>query len=243
MEPLRIIEHIEQSASLPSGSGDRFAGYAVIGLPFRSGHVLAMRRFPASSLGPGYISIWHRKPDGHWTFYSTVAPQQSCSRYFGNQVEEDVHAPIGIQWKGPHHFSVSIEGSHRLTWNVVLKETLPSRLMNAAARLVPEPWWRKQFVLRAMALAAQLALHTGRLNLSGRTPNGQKFIANPQQVWLVASSQAVVDGVDLGPAGPLHEQARLNDFLIPQRGIFAVARAFLEKTETASRPLHKRLGV
>jgi C4-dicarboxylate-specific signal transduction histidine kinase len=33
MEPRRIIERIEESPSLPSGPGDRFAGYAVIGLP------------------------------------------------------------------------------------------------------------------------------------------------------------------------------------------------------------------
>ena len=49
MEPREIILNIEKSASLPLGKGDRFAGYTVIGLPFRSGHVLALRRFPASS--------------------------------------------------------------------------------------------------------------------------------------------------------------------------------------------------
>jgi hypothetical protein len=48
MEAREIIQKIEKSASLPLGSGDRFAGYAVMGLPFRSGHVLALRRFPAS---------------------------------------------------------------------------------------------------------------------------------------------------------------------------------------------------
>jgi hypothetical protein len=47
MEPRHLIQRIEETASLPSGSGERFAGYAVIGLPFRSGHVLALRRFPA----------------------------------------------------------------------------------------------------------------------------------------------------------------------------------------------------
>ena len=31
--------------AIPDGSGDRFSGYAVIGLPFSSGHVLALRRF------------------------------------------------------------------------------------------------------------------------------------------------------------------------------------------------------
>ena len=50
MEAREIIRDIEESVSLPAGRGERFAGYAVIGLPFRSGDVLAMRRFPASSI-------------------------------------------------------------------------------------------------------------------------------------------------------------------------------------------------
>jgi hypothetical protein len=84
MELRKLIRHIEEAPSLPAGKSERFAGYAVIGLPFRSGHVLALRRFPASSVGPGYTSIWHRDPRGSWTFYSTVPPEQSCSRYYGN---------------------------------------------------------------------------------------------------------------------------------------------------------------
>jgi hypothetical protein len=46
-------------------------------------------------------------------------------------------------------------------------------------------------------------------------------------VWVVESSHAIIRGLDAGPLGPLAEQARLRDFLIPQRGVFAVVRAFL----------------
>jgi len=53
------------------------------------------------------------------------------------------------------------------------------------------------------------------MNLAGRTPNGQEFVASPRQVWLVKSSQAIIRGADAGPEGPLAEQ---RDFLIPQRG-------------------------
>src|SRR5262245_60468590 len=118
MDTREIVQRIEASASLPSGEGDRFAGYGVIGLPFRSGHVLALRRFPASSLGPGYTSIWHRNPAGHWTFYSTVAAEQSCARYFSSQGEENVSAQARIEWKGPDHFRVIVEGPRPLTWDV-----------------------------------------------------------------------------------------------------------------------------
>jgi hypothetical protein len=72
------------------------------------------------------------------------------------------------------------------------------------------------------------------MNLAGRTPNGQEFVANPRQVWLLKSSHAIIRGVDAGPVGPLAEQARLRDFLIPQRGVFAVVRAFLGTASSVS---------
>jgi hypothetical protein len=73
------------------------------------------------------------------------------------------------------------------------------------------------------------------MNLTG-TPNGHEFIANPQRVWLINSSHAVLNGMDLGPVGALDRQARLDDFFIPQRGLFALARAFL--ANAASRSIH-----
>ena len=183
---------MEEDASLPTGSSERFAGYAVIGLPFYSGHLLALRRFPASSLGAGYSSIWLRDPSGKWTFYSTVAPEQSCSRYFGGEVEENVHAQVHIDWSGPDEFRVLVEGLRPLIWEVKLTTTIASCL--SVARLVPDSWWQKRFMLRVMALAGRFLLGAGKMNLAGRTPNGQEFIANLQLVWLVKSSRTVVNG-------------------------------------------------
>ena len=99
--------------------------------------------------------------------------------------------------------------------------------MNAAARLVPEPLWQTRMILKTMGHAARFVLGTGKMNLVGRTPNGHEFVANPQRMWLVDSSRAVINGTDTGPVGALSQQASLNEFLIPQRGVFAVARAFL----------------
>ena len=45
METREIIRHIEEDASLPTGISERFAGYAVIGLPAVRAHDLALRRF------------------------------------------------------------------------------------------------------------------------------------------------------------------------------------------------------
>jgi hypothetical protein len=231
MKPREIIRSIEESAALPAGTGDRFAGYAVIGLTFRSGHVLALRRFPASSVGPGYTSVWHRDPTGNWTFYSTVPRQQGCSRYFDSLVKREIVTPIDIVWTGSEQFRVLIGNS--VQWELTLSQSTLSRLMNIGARVVPDEWWRKTMMLKIMGYAARVGLRTGKINLSGKTPNGNQFIANPRRMWLIDSSRAIVDRIDLGPVGALDQQANLNDFLIPQRGIFAVVRAFLEAPEAA----------
>ena len=85
MQPARIVEDLERDAELPRGSEERFFGYGVMGLPFRSGHVLGLWRFPASSIGPGYGSVWHRDPAGRWTFYQDQPAELACTRYFGGQ--------------------------------------------------------------------------------------------------------------------------------------------------------------
>ena len=227
MDPRELVRSIEATASLPAGVGDRFAGYSVMGLTFASGHVLALRRFPASSVGPGYTSVWHRTPAGLWTFYSTVPAVQGCERYFGGEIESNVCAPIRVDWQGPSHLRVLVETRQPIDWYMTLCETPVSRMMNAAARKIPDRWWRNRFVLRMISLASSVALDIGWINLSGLTPNGQRFLANPQRLWLVGASRAFINGVFAGEMAPLAEQPRLGDFHIPQRGIFAVGRSFL----------------
>jgi hypothetical protein len=79
-----------------------------------------------------------------------------------------------------------------------------------------------------MGKAAGSLLGAGRIRLVGQVPNGQRFIANPRHLWIIASSQATLNGQDLGRVRPLPEQESLGDFWIPQRGIFALAQASLE---------------
>src|SRR5215217_6712147 len=105
-EPAEIVRELEAHAELPPGSEERFFGYGVMGLPFKSGHLLGLRRFPASSIGPGYRSVWHRAPDGRWTFYQDQPPEMACTRYFGDEVDEVREGPIEIEWTGPRALAV-----------------------------------------------------------------------------------------------------------------------------------------
>jgi hypothetical protein len=227
MEPREMVRRAEARAALPSGNDERFTGYGIMGLPFRSGHVLAMRRFGASSVGPGYTSIWHRAASGAWTFYADVAPRLSCTRYFGAMAARAIETPITIAWTGPDRFTIAAI-AERLEWEVRVGATFATRLMNAVGTLMPDAAWRNPALLGAMEPLAGALLGVGRVGLHGRAPNGQRFVANPLTVWAIVESRAVLAGEDLGPPGPVEPQARLGDFWVPQRGIFALGRAFFE---------------
>lgn len=235
-EPRDLAEQTEQTGQLPEGIEERFAGYGVMGLPFTSGHVLCMRRFPASSVGSGYTSVWHRNPHGLWTFYSNVPPLEACNRYFGSAVGEAIIKEIQITWNGPRSFTIGIDEENELAWEVQLAPTLATRTMNTVGSLMPNVLWQKPWALSLMGMVASRVLRAGRLTLHGKVPNGQWFIANPRLMWFIVSSKATIRGSDLGNLGPAQPQARLGDFWIPQRGIFVIGRAFFEPFD-ASRHL------
>jgi hypothetical protein len=233
MEPREIAEGLERRAELPGGDGERFSGYAVMGVPFAAGDVLALRHFPASSLGAGYTSVWHRDPDGRWVFCQDVPPHEGCSRYFGSALDGSLGGQIRIVWSGPREFTVAVEGGLHLNWRLSLTQTPGVRLLNVASQVLPGSFWQSPSALKLMGRAAGSLLGAGRISLVGKVPNGQQFIANPRHLWIIASSQATLDGRDLGSVRPLPAQDSLGDFWIPQRGIFAAANAFLETFDPA----------
>jgi hypothetical protein len=228
-DPRELVAEIEASPSLPGGSDERFSGYGVMGLPFGSGHILALRRFPASSVGPAYRAVWHRDPAGRWTFFQDVLPELGCARYFGASVAEVLPATIDIGWGGPRQLSVTVaNGRRRLDWSVSLTSSLITKLMSVAGSRLPEGVWRHRLFLAGMGRVAGPMMGAGKVRLAGLAPNGHRFIANPHLVWFVADSKATLDGVDLGAIGRSPTPGRLADFWLPQRGVFAIGTAFFK---------------
>jgi hypothetical protein len=225
--PRHLVEEIEAAPALPPGLDERFNGYGVMGLPFISGHVLAMRRFPVTSVGPGYTSVWHRNPQGEWMFYATTAPQLACSRYFARDALASIQTDVRITWLAPARFRVVVPAAS-LEWELTVGQTVATRLMNAMARFLPGAAWRNPVFLAAMGRMAGPVLGVGRVGLYGTVPNGQRFIANPRVLFRVLASRAIVAGTDFGPPGPVSPQAQLGDFWIPQHGMFAIGQAYFE---------------
>ena len=236
-EPKDLVDRLEQGTELPSGNEERFAGYGVLRVPFTSGDLLAMRRFPTSSLGESYTSVWHRNPQGRWTIYTSVAPQLACPRYFGSAIDETGVREIEISWRSPRDFTLSIEEDPALEWHLSLGQTPATRLINAVVGVLPDALWRKEAVLKAMGKAGGLMLRAGRLPLAGQVPNGHRFALNPTHIWMIQSSTARMSNQDLGSVGPLAVQTRLGDFWIPQRGMFVIGRAFFEPLDPARHAL------
>lgn len=215
----------ERHPQLPPGSEERVAGYGVMGQPFASGHVLGLRRWTASSVGEQFASVWHRDPSGSWRFYESAQPQVACSRWFGHGVEESVVVPIEVQWDGPEQLHVT--AGEIVDWHLTLAASPMTRVMSAMGGSLPLAAWRSPRMLGAMGAMASATLGVGKVSMTGLTANGLPFDANPMRIWRVVDSRATIDGADAGPPAPLPEQARLGDFWIPQRGIFAMGRVFV----------------
>jgi hypothetical protein len=225
MTPRERAHKSEAELLLPNGTEERFNGFGVMGLPFSSGHVLALRRFAASSVGPGYTSVWHRSPNQGWIFYADTDPQLSCTRYFGKQATHAYVTPITITWLDDYSFEVKIE-SAKLYWYVKVKATPATIAMNAIGNLLPAVAWKNEFILGLMGKVAGFVLGLQKVGLSGKVPNGQHFIANPKVLWSITESRANIAGKDLGTPFSLSQQARLGDFWIPQKGILAFGQAY-----------------
>lgn len=231
--PRDAVQAVLDNPVLPAGDDERFAGFGVMGLPFESGHYLALRQFPTASFAPAYLSVWHRDPAGDWTFYATTPAEQSCARYFSSAAGNGaVRCDIDVTWITPWWFRVTIPGL--LEWSVHMESTFASRMLTKVAGRLPEAAWTNRSMLGVIGRIAGMALGAGDIRLAGAAPNGQHFMVAPRKVWTVSASRAVLGGEDLGPIGPLPEQARLADFRPPQAGLCVIGTGHFENFDATA---------
>lgn len=231
-----LVAQAEIRSELAPGTAERFAGYALMSLPFSSGYVLGLRRFPVTSIGPGYTSVWLRTPAGAWTIYTTVDASVSCPRYFGGALESTSVHKIEVEWSGERTFIVTIGDEVDLRWSVTLAATPMTRIMSRAASSLPDRFWESERFLTTLGAVAGPSLRAGRIAMTGKTPNRQLFKASPRRMWIVESSRASIHGEDLGVIEPLTRQTRLGDFWMPQRGIFMIGGATFDPLEAGVDP-------
>jgi len=224
--PRRLAEALERSRVPPRGDGDRTVGYGTPGVSYGSGDVLAFRRATCSSFGPPFTSVWHRDPEGRWTFYVNVEPSRSCPRFYGPAVDHVVVTDIDLRWTGIDVVCLAVPG-RRIGWSLRMKGTLPTRLVNGLSRLVPGPVWAVPGVPDLVGRVAGRLLGARGIRLSGTVPSGWRYGVEALRVWRVEGSAAVIDGRELGqPIDRLRtpDDDGADPFAVPDRGLFMAAR-------------------
>ncbi len=107
-------------------------GWGVFGLPFDSGHVLALHVFPENDFSP-YRTVWHRDPGGRWSIH-VDGPRldTACPRYYGPACTFTGYARIGLTWSGPATLRVTMD-SPALEWTLTATSTRLLDLLNTCA--------------------------------------------------------------------------------------------------------------
>lgn len=198
-------------------------GWGVFGLPFDSGHVLALRVFPQSSFGP-YRTVWHRDPGGSWSIHADARNvDHACPRYYGPACEHVGAARIDLQWTGPRTLRVTMDAP-ALDWTVTATRSPLLGLLNPLSAALPLSSWRPRALVRARERLAQ-ALGMGRLQMAGVMPSGHSGLLMPRRMYLVNRSSAILDGVDLGSPARLGENPTIGGVPLPARGVLAIGQA------------------
>lgn len=198
-------------------------GWGVFGLPFDSGHVLALRVFPENDFGP-YRTVWHRDPAHNWTIH-VDGPRldTACPRYYGAACEHTGFAHIELTWTGPATLRVTMNDP-LLEWTLTASSTVVLALLNAVSRVLPTATWRPQPLVRAREHLAS-ALGMGKIQLSGVMPSGHVGTLMPQQMYFINESRAVLEGIDLGRPVRLDQNPQIGDVPLPTRGVIAAGGA------------------
>ena len=222
--PARLTTAIEPDMGEAPWPGHEYVrGWGVFGLPFDSGHVLALRVFPQSSFGP-YRTLWHRDPGGSWSIHADAQHvEHACPRYYGAACEHVGAARIDLEWTDPRTLHVTMD-EPLLDWTVTAARSPVLGLLNPLSALMPLASWRPPALVRARELLAQ-ALGMGRLQMSGVMPSGHSGILMPQRMYLVNQSSALLGGVDLGRPTRLPANPIVGDVPLPARGVLAIGQA------------------
>jgi hypothetical protein len=199
-------------------------GWGVFGLPFATGHVLALRVFPDNDFSP-YRTLWHRRRDGQWSIYvDGPRLETACPRYYGAACAHTAFARIGVEWTGPASLRILMD-EPELEWTLTAYETPILRMVNAASSLMPLWTWRPASLLRAREVLAARLLGMGDIRLSGTMPSGHVGTLMPEQMYFIDAATATVDGESLGRPAQMIPNPRIGDVTLPARGVLAIGQA------------------
>ena len=231
---MRRVDLASELPALPVARGhfpwpnhEYVRGWGVFGLPFDSGHYLALRVFPENDFAP-YRTVWHRDPAGAWSIF-VDAPRLdvACPRYYGAACAVTAPAHIDVSWTGPMSLRVVMDRP-TLDWTLEATDTFILRIMNWIGRRLPLWTWKRDWLLRARERLAERLLGMGPLRLKGTMPSGHTGTLMPQRMYFIESSSARLDGKDLGRPTRAARPLDIGGVPVPSRGVLAVGQAAWE---------------
>ncbi|HSJ23897.1 MAG TPA: hypothetical protein VK929_04370 [Longimicrobiales bacterium] len=204
MQPRKYALRMERRHRHGTGGGEHFTGYGAMALAFQSGDVVALHRLTASSAGPPFVELWHRTPDGHWTFHSSVDRRRSVARYFANTAADVRCDDIEMRWTDGSALAVTARRA-RIRLALRLAGSPAANAASVLAGLVPESVWSLPTAARATRALVGAIMGVGPLPFSGTTDAGHTFHVRPLRLWRVAGAVCVLAGRDPGPLAALHD--------------------------------------
>lgn len=174
-----------------------------MGLPFSSGHVLGLRRFPASSVGPRYTLCGTGIPRDAGRF---ILLSRRCRDVTGTSAARSAKSSNalssstgrttellgnGWRWHAPMGSSASAYAYY--TGHERRRRLGPGSPLAADAGALGD------------GSGGRASSPGGTSWLTGSGPNGQWFVANPRLIWSIPESTAVVHGEELDSVSVLPE--------------------------------------
>lgn len=208
----------------PWAGHEHYRGYAVMSLPFSSGHHLGLRVFPENDFAP-YMSVWHRTPEGHWSIYNDgPSLKTTCPRLWGPALRHADLSRIELTWIAPNALRVEME-SPQLTWTMSLMAPPLLRVLNTASAALPLWTWKPAPLLRARQWMAKRLFGMGDLRFSFETPSGHQTTIMPERMFFIEASDAVWEGQDLGEPVELAANPVIGGVPLPRRPTFVIGQA------------------
>lgn len=208
----------------PWDGHEHFRGYAVVSLPFSSGHELGLRVFPQNDFAP-YTSVWHHTPEGDWAIHNDgPSLNTTCPRVWGKVLSHADLTQINVTWAGPNELRVEME-EPKLVWTMTITAPLLLRGFNRLSTTLPRRMWKSAITRRFGETVAWRFLNLGKLRFSFITPSGHDTILIPQKMFFIESAKAELKGQDLGVPVRLDENPTIGGIPLPKRPAFMIGEA------------------
>ena len=202
---------------LPAGDDERFVGFGVMGLPFATGHYLALRQFPAtpSPRPTSRCGTATRPAPGPFT---PPPPVRRAAPATSARPRPTMPSSATSTSRGSRPGRCTSTSRGFCTGRSTGRRPPATRMMTAIGVRLPESAWTNPTMLGPDRPDRRAGVRHGEMRLTGTAANGQRYMVAPRNIWACHRVTGDAGGRDLGPSARWLRQARLGDFRLAATG-------------------------